>query len=259
MKTSPILIATPRSGSTLICAMLGKIATTHLGYSGVLDEYFSIFNYYKRTHQVDKNNNIYLKYIESRIPWLPTLEEKEQEVQRLVDQLSITDKMYMIKLMPKQLLSLGKASVNIRELCVSKYNFRVFLERRDKFKQFLSYLAMTSTGIAHYSTNSNYSVSEISFNYKTYETFRMFLGMYNTCKLLIPDHNVLVYEDFIDAGNNISALVDLLKLPEHCKNTEFMPVTTAVPYKSIDIESLISNKQDWYKYKNKIYDELSSM
>jgi hypothetical protein len=140
----------------------------------------------------------------------------------------------------------------------------VYLERKDKIKQLISYLCTIQTGIPHYTNKFDFPfyskdrsvdrkiiydhlVSELFI--KNYQKYRQFKDTH------VSKYPVIYYEDFVQRGANDNALIDILQLPIDT----FKPtiVTTIItPYVVSNIEDQIVNKADWNNNRERILNEL---
>jgi hypothetical protein len=140
----------------------------------------------------------------------------------------------------------------------------VYLERRDKVKQLISYLGTIQTGIPHYTNKSDFpfysksSIQDRKIIYNQLETY-LFINNYRKYEQFknthISNYPVIYYEDFVQLGANDKALIDILKLSfDTYKPTDITTIPT--PYVESNIEDQILNKLDWNKDKERILNDL---
>ena len=255
----PLIITTHRTGSTLICELLFNIAVYNYKYKNNLDEYFTITTLYDTVYS---NVNGIIKHISTKRTEYnracATYENDFNNITRLQDlkypevleriRLLENDLNYMIKLFPTDFKK------EVLDFVTKNYNI-VYLERRDKLKQFLSFLGLVQTNIAHYTNDSTPAVNRIMYDSKWATKFICMDGMYHTLKRQYPSNiPTLYYEDFIAEGADENALIKLLDLPV----TRFAarPIkTVATPYRK-DLEDLIINKDEWLADKEAILEHL---
>jgi hypothetical protein len=151
----------------------------------------------------------------------------------------------------------------IDTLIMENYDI-VYLERKDKVKQLISYLNTVQTGIPHYTNKTDFPFYskdksiDRKIIYNQVETY-LFINNYRKYKEFKNTHMskypIIYYEDFVRLGANDKALIDILKLSfDTYKPTDVTTVPT--PYVESNIEEYILNKFDWDKDKERILNEL---
>jgi hypothetical protein len=132
----------------------------------------------------------------------------------------------------------------------------IFLERRNKLDQLLSYLAFRTSNISHYPTESTAVVDEIYYKWEWAVDFFNELAQYNKIKAQLTG-TIIYYEDWLEAGADQQALIKLLNWP----NREYVPMSKMgkfTPYTNIP-EYLIANKTDWNLDKTVIISRLDGI
>ena len=240
----PIIVTSPRTGSTLIVELLGNLAKQQYGYKNTLHEYFTIAHAYEN-HHIRKDDVVITLSLErvNRI-WFT---DREYEIEKRLELLN-NEYCYMMKVFPMDM------TTNVLEY-IKNYDV-IYLERKDKLRQLLSFLYMHRTNISHYKEGDK-EVSQIVYYPNEVDMyFNTHFNPYYEYKRNNPSKfPVLYYEDFIEQGSNEQALINLLKLDIK----EYIPYnidTIPTPYKEEDLEKLIVNKSDWNKDRQRIIDAL---
>jgi hypothetical protein len=225
----PIIICTtPRTGANLVCQQLGAF-----GYKNTLYEFFGVQLAYESEFRRINDRIEITKYEPRDTPWYTSKREVQLERLKLLD----NDYNYMIKFFPFEL------EPEAIELIKENYSI-VYLERRNRLDQFLSWLAMTTTKKSHYRVTDNEAVEEIVYSKSYANYFIDWLKAYDSFKQDNPSaHPILYYEDYIEQGSNEQALVKLLNLPIQV-TTLAKSFTKPTPYK-LTPEQLIVNQSDW--------------
>jgi hypothetical protein len=238
----PILIASPRTGSTIIGKQISNLAEQWWGYKNYLHEYFSIGSLIKTEVKNIKGtlHCVFLGYVTE--PWCENSEKERIRRRDLLD--GKTE--YLIKLLP------GNFDSWIVDWVEDHWD-PIFLERRNKLDQLLSYIAYRSTNVAHYHKHSNNVVNEFEYKWKWADEFIWALQKYYQIKSELKGPTIY-YEDWFDEGADQAALIKLLNWPQ--KDYKLMsPLGKPTPYTNIP-EYLISNKDEWNKDKSVIISRL---
>lgn len=241
----PILITTPRTGSTVICKLLGNLAKQHFGFKGILHEPFTITELFKPEYTVTDNIISLSSFNRVGYKWYTSKRaEKMKVMSMLVDNYD-----YMIKLFPIDL------EPEISAMIEQKYDV-ILLERYDKVEQMLSWIRMFSSNISHFGVDDTKTVDEMTYDSTLAYDFIRHLDAYYAYKTLLQGkYRVIYYEDFVAAGCNERAIIDLLDL----KITSFLPMTLTTkptPYIT-SLEDIISNKDVWLRDKNDLISRIS--
>lgn len=238
----PILITTPRTGSTLITDLLGSLSKQHYGYKNTLQEYFTITELYYIEYGYRDNILTTTKLDRKLDIWY---NNKREEILKRVKLLN-NDYNYMMKLFPEDIEPEVQSIVDTHDI--------IYLERRDKLSQYISYMNMIGSNIAHHKDDST-KVNKIIY----WSKFRdEFINIYKNYLIYRDKHPskypTIYYEDFVEKGSDEQALIDILNLDiTEYKKLDIKTIPT--PYES-DLESLILNKKDWLDDKEYIINEL---
>jgi hypothetical protein len=243
----PILITEPRTGSTLFCQMLGNIAKQHFGYKSNLNEVFTVDPLYKSGYEkVDGVVRSTGREV-AGYQWYESAREEKLKRLALFD----NDNNYMIKIFP---FDMEHAEVEIKQF-VNQYDI-VYLERRDKLTQLISFLGMTHNRVSHFRTGSSRTINEIHYDKTWTKFFIKSAQLYKQFKFEnLNNHPVVYYEDFMALGGDESAIIQLLNLPLTVNDKEVLK-TMPTPYSESNIESLITNKEEWQADRDTIVNEL---
>jgi hypothetical protein len=238
----PILIASPRTGSSIIGKQISDLAEQWWGYKNYIHEYFSIGNLIK-TEVVTRDGVIH--WVFQGYVTEAWCNDPEAERIRRRDLLANKTE-YMIKLLP------GNFDSWTIDWVRDTWN-PIFLERRNKLDQLLSYLAYRSTNVAHYKIDSDAVVNEFYYNSKWTDEFIWALNRYYQIKAELSGPTIY-YEDWLDEGSDQAALIKLLNWPK--KDYKPMePIGKPTPYTNIP-EYLILNKTEWTMDKSVIISRL---
>jgi hypothetical protein len=237
----PILITSPRTGSTIIGKQISHLAEQWWGYKNYLHEYLTIGSLIK-TEITEVDGILHWKLLEYVTKeWINAQEERIRRRDLLKGKSE-----YMIKLFP------GNFDSWTLDWVRDNWN-PIFLERKNKLDQLLSYMAYRSTNIAHYKIDSDVVVNEFYYNSKWADEFIWALQKYYQIKSELKGPTIY-YEDWLDSGGDQTALIKLLNWPETDYN-KITPTGKKTPY--IDTpESLILNKTDWNMDKSVIINKL---
>jgi LPS sulfotransferase NodH len=241
---NPILITTPRTGSNLATTLLYSIANQCWGYKNNLYEYFHVSDYYRNVY---KNNGtkVYIDSYERNIgKWCH--DPRAERLQRL--QLLNGDYKYMIKLMPKDL------EPEIIDVMAKHYDV-VFLERRNKLEQLISYFTLASVGKSHYN-NDDPKVERITYLPSTVERFIKTVQYYDEVKSRFNGVTIY-YEDIINGGSDEQCMLNLLNI--QCSVRSRIIPTIPTPYAVDDRESLFTNLSEWQRDRAHIMSLLSTL
>jgi len=254
-----IIVTTPRTGSTVVCEILGNLLMQHNGCKNTLYEYFDVSTAFKCEYET-RDNIVYIKdYVrfKGNVKWYKSqLDHVTNQIIRLNGEYN-----YLMKYMPS-VTQYGVIEM-IDTLIMENYDI-VYLERKDKVKQLISYLNTVQTGIPHYTNKTDFPFYskdksiDRKIIYNQVETY-LFINNYRKYKEFKNTHMskypIIYYEDFVRLGANDKALIDILKLSfDTYKPTDVTTVPT--PYVESNIEEYILNKFDWDKDKERILNEL---
>ena len=253
----PIIITTHRTGSTLICELLFNIAAQRFKYKNNLDEYFTITTLYNSDYQ--KVNGIIRIVSRERTSFdrqQATYDSDNVKLTalKLSNRLTILNRIELLRNDPNYMIKLFSSDFTneILDFVVSTYDL-IYLERKDKLKQFLSFMGLVQTNVAHYTKDSSSAVNQIVYDAKWAKEFIRLDKQYQDFKRA-HSGKILYYEDFVELGSDETALIQLLDLPvENIKKKTINTVPT--PYIA-DLEDLIVNKDEWLKDRDSILNNL---
>jgi len=240
----PILIASPRTGSTIIGKQIGDLAEQWWGYKNYLYEYFSIGKFFK-SEAVIVDGVLHNKIIGPTTEFWADPEQERLHRLKLIG----NDYNYMIKLMP---FNFDSWTVD----WVKGHWNPVFLERRNKLDQLLSYFAFRTSNISHYAKESTAVVDEIDYKWEWAADFLAEMTQYNKIKSQLAGPTIY-YEDWLEAGADQQAVIKLLNWPD----ATYVPMPEMgklTPYTNIP-EYLIRNKTDWNLDKTVIISRLDGI
>jgi hypothetical protein len=243
----PILFTMPRTGSTIVTRLLGNIAEQHYNYANNLVEYFLVATNYKAEFSKDINGIVRtISYIRNN----PSYQWYSDKRQIILDRLNLLeDKLYMIKIFPMDL------EPEVIEY-MKTYDI-IYLERRNKIHQLLSFINMEQTNIAEYKKGDK-EVNKIIYLPPNVDIFFNvhYNPYYNFKKNNPSKYPTLYYEDFMELGGDEQALIKLLNLDivDYILPGIFEYIPT--PYTKENLEDLIINKKDWNNDKQRILDVL---
>lgn len=254
----PIIYTTQRTGSTIVTDTLGNLCMQHSGYKSVLYEYFSIQPDFKVGYKKDNDIITIDEYERVSTKWYTYPMDELSYRLSLID----NDYNYMIKVMsdyPDYFKDIIESIV--------RTNFEVvYLERRDKVKQLISYLGTLQTNVSHYSqhpSNIYHSTKlmdkPIIYSIEQTNQFIDNLKKYKQFKDNNPSkYPTIYYEDFLELGGNEQSLIEILNLDI----TDYKPIeitTIPTPYSKKESEDHIINKKDWLNDKQRIIDVLQQI
>lgn len=223
----PIIITTPRTGSTLLCEMLTECS----GYKSNLNEFFFATPHGYMPYKIEDGLiKVEPGYITHTSKWNMPMKDVHAERLKLFDTHDPLD--YMIKLHSYDLVS-----KDIVEF-IKRYDTVIFLERRNVSEQILSYCAMiehSNEGDAFHHTKYSPQITSVHFNEQNAKEIMLALKIYNRFKRNYKGNNITIfYEDFMNE-------------PPHSKLH-----TIKTKYANSNLEELVDNKDEWQLYKETI-------
>jgi hypothetical protein len=240
-----VLIATPRTGSTVIGEYLTGLARQWWGCKGWLNEYFA----------VNQNLITRAKIIQDRVvlehqqyvdrPWCADPAQERLIRKQFLD----NDPNYVLKFLPGQFDSWTVPWIK------EQYT-PIFLERRNKTKQLLSWLAAKQVGVWYWHDRANQPVTNIAYDEQLAVQLIWCLREYNSIKQQFADARTIYYEDWLAQGADQQALIDLLGFD----NKEYVSMQTDsvnTPYED-DPEDMILNDSVWLAAKDRIVTALET-
>lgn len=246
---NPIIFTLPRTGSTVVCKLLGNIARQEFGHKNVLYEYFNI-NFIDSVH-----NNKQLDYKQVHVfddKIIVALQgerthESDSEVRKRRLELLQHNPRHTMKVFPSVMTS------DIVSFIIKEYDF-IFLERRDKIEQFLSFCSILHSRKTHFLKDDQTNITSFPFVLSRVQWFANQLQMFNDMQKKKPGITVY-YEDFMNLGGDQKALAKLLGLTG-TNLIDCNVLTKPTPYEDT-YENLISNKAEWLEHKQFVIDTFS--
>lgn len=236
----PIIITTPRTGSTLLCEML----TASLGLKNNLNEFFfTTHRGYNSYYVEDDIIQVTDGFLTDECMWANSASDIHAERLGLFKTHEPTD--YMIKLHSYDLLSPGVVEF------IRNYDTTIFLERRSISDQILSYCAMMQdfkTGDKFHHTPESAPIKSIHFDPLFGKEILIMMKLYDRFKRRYKGNSVtIIYEDFIkNPDEYLSKLLNIDAKSDHSFNT------IKTKYASSNLEELVDNKDEWQLYKETI-------
>jgi hypothetical protein len=233
-KNNPVLIATPRTGSTVMVKMLYNIARHKFGSKNYLNQYLTVTPHYRE--KFDKVDGVIqsLSYVREKNKFLEDHLYRDTITKNRLKLLE-GDTKYTTKVFTQDF------NGETYEFFKKHFDF-IFLERRDKLTQLLSFCTMMETNKFEYRPTE-----EINNGYFSFSECMTFFGLmmhYTKIKNLNPNAPVIFYEDFMAKGGNTPALLDLLGLPVEDIPKAIKIDTIPTPYQT-NIEDILVNKAEW--------------
>ena len=208
----PILITTPRTGSSLVCQLLGDIARYTSDYKNDLQEFYTIEPGYEAIYKqasVFGEQIITVKSyreVSTHPLWYGSEDNIPQMILERTEMLMSNPHRYMIKLFADTLMN-----ESIRNAVFPRYE-PVYLQRQDLLEQYLSSMYLQGPNLQfHYRPGQIAKAKEINFNYKHFIHFKNTLLMYKKVKERYPGQTI-VYEDVVQHKNQHQALADILNV-----------------------------------------------
>lgn len=251
----PVLITTPRTGSSLICQLLGDIARHTSDYKNDLQEFFTIEPGYEAIYEKASIFGEQIITVKSykEVPVLPlwygSNANKHQMTMDRIEMLSLSKDRYMLKVFADFL-----KNDRIRNVVFPRYD-PVYLQRRDLLQQFLSILYLGGPNLQfHYQTGQIANVKEIHFNYKRFNLFKTLLLSYKEAKQKYPGPTIF-YEDVVYQDNSHQALANALGVS--CEGVKSSVVKTIKSPYAIPLSDMLVRNWKWDMYKNEVEDFFS--
>lgn len=221
----PIIITTPRTGSTLLCEMLTECS----GYKSNLNEFFFATPHGYMPYKIEDGLiKVEPGYITNTSKWNMPMKDVHAERLKLFDTYDPLD--YMIKLHSYDLIN-----PRIVEF-IKHYDTVIFLERKNISEQILSYCAMmqhSNEGDSFHHTKDSTTITSIHFSEVYADEILLALKIYNRFKRNYKGNNFTIfYEDFMNERNST--------------------FTVKTKYASSNLEELVDNKDEWQLYKETV-------
>ena len=230
----PILIATPRSGSTIIGEQIGNLAEQWWGYKNYLHEYFSVSPYYRS--EISKvGKMLFFEYLgPADGQWCKNPSAERLARKKLLDE----NTKYMLKVMPG----------NFKEDWMvpwikENYNEPIFLDRRNREAQLLSWMAYRTIKVSHWHRDSENRIQVIEYKPEWVDEFVDMIKKFKEVQKKFDNPKTIYYEDWVDGGRDQKTLIKLLGW-ENQPFVKMITTTQSSPY-TANPENLITNKFDW--------------
>ena len=233
---NPLVIATPRSGCTIMSEFLGNLSEQLWGGRGSIGE---VFNIHAHISLQEKDNGLVL--IKGKSHWSdPALNEEKIKRRKLLDSYPG----YTITLFPSQIEPWMPIWIKTKGYKV------IFIERRNKIKQLASYLAAKQREQwVYHKWNSYDLVDSVRYNEGHAMNLIKLLQTLQSLKKEFENSITLYYEDWISEGGNMRALAKLLGVVDNFKEKGTSLIQT--PY-SMDSSLLLELDPNWQADKNRI-------
>jgi len=233
-KNNPVLIATPRTGSTVMVKMLYNIARHKFGSKNYLNQYLTVTPHYRE--KFDKIGGVIqsLSYVREKNKFLEDHLYRDTITKNRLKLLE-GDTKYTTKVFTQDF------NGETYEFFRKHFDF-IFLERRDRLAQLLSFCTMMETN--KFEFRAGEEITKGYFSFSECMTFFGILMHYKKIKTLNPNAPVIYYEDFMLSGGDIKALLKLLGLPQEEIPEAIKIDTIPTPYPA-NIEDILVNKEEW--------------
>jgi len=241
-KNNPVLIAMPRTGSTVVCKMLFNIAHHKFGSKAHLNQFITISPHYKETFEKKDGVIQTSSYIRQKDAFFHEYDNRAsittKRIKLMENDVKYTTKIFSMDFLPET-------------YTFFKNNFDfIFIERRNKLEQLLSFSTMMTTNKHEFKNGENFGANSY-FNFEHALTFFIQQAHYLKIKKMSPEAPVIYYEDFMLLGGNTQALQKILGLPEE-DIPETIKIDTIPTPLSSNLEDLLINKEEWLLHKNTI-------
>jgi LPS sulfotransferase NodH len=247
---NPIIYTTPRTGSTLICKLLGNISRQLYGHKNVLYEYFNARLIDRRARNMMVEYRMVPVFDDDIIVPFKDLfkggQEKDVQGHRL----------HLLRKNPKHTIKIFPGmNQEVMDFIISEYDF-IFLERQNKLEQYLSFCSIVHGQKTHFSINDKSTVQKFPVSNEVFERFIDVVTKYKQFQQTHPG-TTIYYEDFMNLGGNQQALATLLGLQDAVL-TDCKISTKPSPYETT-YEDLITNKAEWLEQKPIVIEALSKL
>lgn len=229
--------------------MLGSISKQLFGHRNTLYEYFN-------TNFIDKEVGAKrFEFVSAFVHNVETIVAVHGRYVSGSKEDIVSQRLELLKQYPKHTLKVFPSDLtpDMLKFFESEYDF-LFLERRDKVEQFLSYCSILHTQKTHHLATEQGSIGEFPFRPDKVSWFARQLQQYADIR---DTHKgiTIYYEDFMSLGGSQRALAILLGLADAAFDDCFLK-TKPTPYEDT-YEHLISNQSEWQTHKQYVVDTLS--
>ena len=230
----PLLIATARSGSSIISNLMYQLGKNEIGYKNYLNEFFTVTQLYKPLYQTIDN---IIQQIECpRVNHIWYDSARKERLKRL--ELIKNDACYALKVFPEDL------EPEILDFIEKNYTI-IGLERRDKEDQFISFSHMLTTNVAAFSKDDTSIINSIKVNRKHLGPFIAHIKNFKRLQNILQ-FPVMYYEDYYNAVDKQEFLCSNFEL--EVKPIELILESKETPY-ILNKEEIIENKKEWAEMK----------
>ena len=226
----PLLLATARTGSSIISNLMYQLGKNQVGYKNYLNEFFTVNELFKPTYEII--NNVITQTSCPRLNSKWFVSAREERLSRLM----------MIADNPKYALKVFPEDLEPEILDFIKKHYKIIgLERRDKEDQFISFSHMLSTNIAAYSRDDPTVINSIKIDKKHLSSFISHIRKFKRLQSEL-EFPVIYYEDFINETDKIKFIADNFNLDYKTLSIDIDSKET--PY-TADKKEIIENVDDW--------------
>lgn len=230
-----ILAATPRSGSTVIQELFYPLARDLFGYRGDLRQYFTVIPEIKTDYRVDDQGVI--RY-EGRYEWDREWCDVRVEKPRRLGMLESNAHRYLIKFFPSDVIRWPAIMDHI-----SRNYQPLYIDRRDRLRQFISYITRMQIKRSHFVVGSQDRVGRsVVYRREDLDHFCYIIDCFQKYRSANPGRTIL-YEDFIAQGGDARALAELANIPLPEDDLP-LPSTMPTPYDRSH-EDVLINADEW--------------
>jgi hypothetical protein len=245
---SPVLITTPRTGSSLMVRQLFNIAKHYWGCQSLLYEYFNINpNYRVITKTID--NILYYDRTARSVSENQSIDKNQEIVNRIKILTASPSNTYLFK------IHAADISDSVYDFLIEKKYNIVYLHRHNKLEQLLSFLSAFDNNVWLH-RNRDTEIKKFKYNKKVLEIFLNHLDKFFEIRNKLPGVDIY-YEDYVELGSNENAIMQLLEIkssqPIDLQNYNIIPT----PYSDHNKELLIVNYQQWCQDRSSVIEQLN--
>lgn len=236
----PILISTPRSGSTIVAEKIFNISRDNFNYIDNLDEFFNVTDMIQTNYHFVENKIVKEKSQKIFKKWY----NDKQEIYQYRLNLLKYNPNYLIKFFP------FNTPKDIETFIIDTYDL-IFLERKNKVAQFISFLGLfCEKKYSHNTINNFYQITKLKYDKKLLDSFINIIHQYNAFKEKKSGITIF-YEDVLQNKINETNIATLLNLNIHnINNYENKIIKTSY---ITDPELLIENYDEWKQDKHRLF------
>lgn len=248
MTHGPVLIGSYRCGSRIVCRLLANIARLKYNHRNNLYEFFDTLPYryfdYMVVNVHDQPTIVLREFKHLQVRRWTTEQEHETLRLHLLGLLQQTGP-HTMKVFPNHMNNMILNYLN------THYNL-IFLERRNKFSQVISFLAMRQMRTTHYKTTDMTVVPRIVFNVEDYDFIIKNITDFKRLQAKYNQQPTIYYEDFVGLGSNQQALLKLLKIADVL--TEPI-ITTRPTLYQFNEDNIFADTAEWRQNRERVIEE----